>query len=162
MAETFNIRKATEADAVDIAKVHVLAWQETYRGQIPDDILDAADFTGRRAQGWARILHDGTDDSVVAESADRMIVGFATAGPSRDDDLAQLLELTTLYTVSAVHGSNAGQSLLDAIIGQRDAFLWVAAKNPRAQAFYLRNGFRPDGAAKNDGIDEIRMVRRSG
>jgi len=42
--------------------------------------------------------------------------------------------------------------------------LWVADPNPRAQAFYRKHGFRPDGARKHDrdlDIDEIRMVRHA-
>lgn len=41
--------------------------------------------------------------------------------------------------------------------------LWVLDENPRAIAFYRRNGFEPDGAEKNDrdygDIREIRLVR---
>lgn len=42
-----------------------------------------------------------------------------------------------------------GQALLDAAIGDAGAFLWVAADNPRAHAFYRRNGFAADGEAQN-------------
>jgi predicted GNAT family N-acyltransferase len=39
--------------------------------------------------------------------------------------------------------------------------LWVADPNPRAQAFYRKQGFVPDGTSKvEDGVREIRMVRR--
>lgn len=57
----------------------------------------------------------------------------------------------------------SGQRLLDAAIGDRDAFLWVFRDNPRAPAFYVRNGFAPDGAERVEkffGPVEIRMVRR--
>lgn len=37
---------------------------------------------------------------------------------------------------------------------------WVADPNPRAQAFYRKTGFRADGNRSDDGIPEIRMVRR--
>ena len=43
------------------------------------------------------------------------------------------------------------------------AMLWVAKENPRAMAFYLRNGFRFDGAEQIDPhaplINDARMVR---
>jgi RimJ/RimL family protein N-acetyltransferase len=47
-------------------------------------------------------------------------------------------------------------------LGGREAFLWVFRDNARARAFYLRNGFRPDGAERVEpffGPIEIRMVR---
>jgi hypothetical protein len=41
------------------------------------------------------------------------------------------------------------------------AVLWVADPNPRAHAFYRREGFEPDGGQATDfGVREIRMVRR--
>jgi predicted GNAT family N-acyltransferase len=40
--------------------------------------------------------------------------------------------------------------------------LWTADPNPRAQAFYRKHGFVPDGTAQvEDGVREIRMVRGS-
>ena len=40
------------------------------------------------------------------------------------------------------------------------AALWVADPNPRAQAFYRKHGFVPDGTIQvEDGVREIRMVR---
>src|SRR5215212_7836651 len=59
-------------------------------------------------------------------------------------------------------GTGVGQRLLDMSVGERDAFLWVFRDNARARSFYLRNGFRPDGAERVEpffGPMEIRMVR---
>ncbi|WP_439688481.1 GNAT family N-acetyltransferase [Curtobacterium sp. SP.BCp] len=66
-----------------------------------------------------------------------------------------------LYVLARAHGSGAGQALLDAALGHRSASLWVAEDNPRAQAFYRRNGFTVDGATSSFGPIErsVRMVR---
>lgn len=69
-----------------------------------------------------------------------------------------------IYTLARVHGSGAGQLLLDALIGADAAFLWVLEDNPRAQAFYAKNGFVADGARKLmppewNSLPEVRMVR---
>ena len=74
------------------------------------------------------------------------------------------LELRWIYTLERVHGSGAGQLLLDAVVGREAAYLWVLEDNPRAQAFYARNGFALDGAAKAmpqewHRLPEVRMVR---
>jgi predicted GNAT family N-acyltransferase len=55
----------------------------------------------------------------------------------------------------------AGRALLESIITPAEsAVLWVADPNPRAQAFYRKHGFVPDGTAQvEDGVREIRMVR---
>ena len=63
----------------------------------------------------------------------------------------------------AVRTPFAGQALLDAVLGEEPAQLWVAEANPRAIRFYERNGFRADGATLTDpaveDLREIRMVR---
>ena len=73
------------------------------------------------------------------------------------------VELTTLYLRAARHGSGLGQELLDAVLGDRPASLWVAEDNPRARRFYARNGFAPDGARQTlalwEGLVEVRLVR---
>ena len=62
------------------------------------------------------------------------------------------------------YGSGAGQALLDAAIGRSAASLWILQDNPRARAFYERNGFRSDGSVKDDDrwgdpVREERLVR---
>lgn len=56
-----------------------------------------------------------------------------------------------------------GQALLDETLGDGPAMLWVAKENPRATAFYLRNGFRFDGVEQIDphgpSITDARMLR---
>ncbi|MCD1285301.1 GNAT family N-acetyltransferase [Brevibacterium sp. CCUG 69071] len=148
-----------------MARVHVDSWEETYRGLMPDDLLDDPDALDQRRQMWTRALdedHQRTHTCAVADQ-DGRIVGVAMSGPSRDDDRPDERELFILYTYRAVQGSGAGQGLLDLVVEPGTAcHLWVADPNPRAQAFYSKNGFVPDGSVKTDdydGVREIRMVR---
>jgi GNAT superfamily N-acetyltransferase len=72
--------------------------------------------------------------------------------------------LPSIYVVASHYGSGAGQRLLDAALGDLPAFLWVADDNPRARAFYARNGFVPDGTTKvgpvaGTPVLEVRLVR---
>jgi GNAT superfamily N-acetyltransferase len=64
---------------------------------------------------------------------------------------------------AAHHGTGAGQALLDATLGDALTMLWVAKANPRAIAFYTRNGFVFDGAEQSDsrtpGLASLRMIR---
>jgi ribosomal protein S18 acetylase RimI-like enzyme len=72
-------------------------------------------------------------------------------------------ELYSIYVETAHHVSGAAQALLDAVLGGAPAQLWVVADNARAQAFYHRNGFAPDGATQVEehlaNLADIRMVR---
>lgn len=81
-----------------------------------------------------------------------------------DREVGQLpaLELASLYVGSAHRSSGAGSQLLDEIIGQQSAYLWVFTANARAQDFYLRHGFAADGGRLVDtdtGLMMSRLVR---
>jgi GNAT superfamily N-acetyltransferase len=82
-------------------------------------------------------------------------------GPPEEVTAEWTTQLYVLYVCASDHGTGAGRALLEAVIDPAEAaVLWVADPNPRAQAFYRRHGFVPDGTAKAaDGVREIRMVR---
>ena len=101
----------------------------------------------------------------LAESSGQ-IIGFAFASPSFGPEGQQLprdRQVFSIYVTAAHHGSGVGQALLDATAGDAPAMLWVAKDNPRAVAFYRRNGFEFDGAEQTDpgapDIVDARMVR---
>ena len=84
--------------------------------------------------------------------------------PGRDGDGSVPLELYSLYILARAQGRGLGAALLGAAIGESPAYLWVLEGNPRAQAFYHRHGFRPDGRRgllppEWESVPEIRMVR---
>lgn len=147
-----------------MARVHVESWRETYRGQMADTVLDDPDLLDQRGKFWAAVLTDPSYamQRVAIAERDSVLVGIAMAGPSREPAVDWSEQLFVLYTFATVHGLGAGAALLDAVIEPTSVVgLWVADPNPRAQAFYRKQGFLPDGASSaEDGIDEIRMVRR--
>jgi GNAT superfamily N-acetyltransferase len=154
------VREAKLADIAGMAAVHVQSWKETYRGLAPAEMLDSPDLQERREHMWTRILSDPElhRKHAVAEH-DGQIVGIALAGSPDDEDAPRAWKLYVLYVLAAHHGTGAGQQLLDAVVGSRPAYLWVADPNPRAQAFYRRNGFTPDGRTETRTVPGIRMVR---
>ena len=108
----------------------------------------------------------GLTQSCDVVHGDGRIIGFAFAGPAFDPEAREVpreLQVYNLYVTAAHHGTGAGQALLDAVIGARPAMLWVAKANPRAVAFYRRNGFEFDGTEQRDAaaptITDARMVR---
>ena len=114
-------------------------------------------------QAWVATLADPQRRAHIG-LADGAIVGFIIVGPSRDPDPACALEVQMLYTLDLVKGAGMGQMLVDAGIGDGPASLWCATANPRARAFYERNGFRADGVTKmvTAGWDQVvneRLVR---
>jgi ribosomal protein S18 acetylase RimI-like enzyme len=157
------VRPAEPADVPELARVHVQTWRETYRGVMPDEVLDDPGAVGRREQFWTAVLTDDRyrDRRTAVAEQDGAVVGLALAGPPLDDDATWSAHLYVLYTLASVHGSGAGAALLAAVLDPEESVaLWVADPNPRAQAFYRKHGFAPDGTSKLDhGVHEIRMVR---
>lgn len=156
-----SVRQALIGDADEIGRVHYLAHIETYSGKFPDGVIESFPASAR-ARMWNQIIA-AESGTVWVAILDGQIVGFACTGPSRDEPPVRTLEVGAIYLLAAHHGSGLGQLLLDATLGGGSASLWVLDDNPRAHAFYARNGFSPDGAEKIDedfgGVRDIRMVR---
>lgn len=154
------LRPAVPADAAPGARLHAACWREAYGPYVDAGLLERqlADLVGWTA-AWTRQLSQGPP-RVVAQ-ADGELVGFAVAGPSRDEPPVTASELYALYVRAAWWGSGLGQALWDAVRPAGACSLWVLEANERAQGFYRRNGFTPDGACEHyDRLDawEIRMV----
>ena len=146
-----------------MARVIVQCWQETYRGLMSDAVLDDPGLLTARERFWTAALTDERyreNRTAVAERDDEL-VGVAMSGRPLDAEAAWARQLYVLYVYAAKHGTDAGQALLDAVVGLNESVaLWVADPNPRAQAFYRKQGFIADGAVQvEDGVREIRMVR---
>ena len=167
------IRPAVIADAPGIARVHWDSHQTTYvqTGRVSRERVEAWTMV-IRVSFWTANLAIANDVYPAPEGFHRMaiwvaevdgeIVGWANTSGGRDDDAPRDLELEGLYVLDAHHGTGVGQALLDAAIGDRPAYLWVLGDNPRAHAFYRRNGFVPDGVEQFDEhwqVTEVRFVR---
>lgn len=146
-----------------MAGVHVRCWQETYRGLMPDAVLDDPGFPAARERMWTAVLTDERyrQNRVAVAVRNAGLIGIAMSGPAEDTAAAWTRQLYVLYVCAAEHGTGAGRALLEAVIDPAEsAALWVADPNPRAQAFYRKHGFVADGTAQvQDGVREIRMVR---
>ncbi|CAH0318501.1 GNAT family N-acetyltransferase [Microbacterium sp. Bi128] len=160
----YQIRQAAVEDADAVVRMHTLAHEECY-----GHLLSPAFFDARRASMPLRVEKrrpylDSAQPRIIAMDESNEIVGFADAGTGRDDDLPGELELYSIYTLRRTHGTGLGVALLKAALGDLPAYLWVLEANVRAQAFYVKNGFQPDGTRKLlspewEELPEIRMVR---
>jgi predicted kinase/ribosomal protein S18 acetylase RimI-like enzyme len=156
------IRRAVVEDAASMARVNVRSWLETYRGLMTDAVLDDPGLLPARERFWTDMLTDQRfrQNRVAVAERGGELVGIAMSGPPLEA-APWPRQLYVLYVVAADHGSGAGPALLAAVVDPTEsALLWVADPNPRAQAFYRRHGFVPDGTVEvEDGLRRIRMVR---
>ena len=138
-----------------------------------------------KARAWNRQLSDAQMHALRAVSACLGLsrVGLVHSPPRRCADLkirpsahrprrpsvldqtqpVRERELSVLYVEAAWHGTGMAQALVESLIGEEPASLWVAEDNARAQRFYAKLGFAPDGARHVDprwpALPDIRMVR---
>ncbi len=161
----WSVRPSTADDAAGITRVRIDGWRTAYGRLIPSSYLERMEER-RETEVASRRERFGLD----AEQTEWVgvlggeVVGWASAGRSRDPDAPVPRELFALYTDPPVHGSGLAAALVRAVLGDAPASLWVLEDNPRARAFYSRQGFVADGSRKMlDGelshLPEIRMVR---
>jgi GNAT superfamily N-acetyltransferase len=152
------LRPAEPADAMDVARVHVRAWQVAYRKLLPDEYLDGLK-PEERAQ---RYTFGGTDPrepmTTVAVDDRGTIRGFATTCAARDADVPGHGELAAIHVDPDWWGHGVGQALLASArahlldSGFRRAILWVLVGNVRAERFYAQDGWKPDGSQRTDTV----------
>jgi L-amino acid N-acyltransferase YncA len=144
-----RLRTARQADARAIARVHVEAWRSTYAGMLPDGYLAGLSVESH-ARRWKRMLTPHGDTAVVVEDAEAGVVGFGSAGPSRESGRPAADwsgEVYTLYLLTDWQGRGLGRALLHALfdrLRERDldrVLLWVVAANP-TRFFYEAMGGR--------------------
>ena len=152
-----EIRLATQADIQQLAELQVEAWNEAYRGLMPDGFLAQQD-PRQRAQQWSSSLGNASWFLLVAVSGPR-VFGFCALAPSRDPEPAPSTgEIAALYVHPLAWRKGYGKGLMRAAFklarneGYQHVTLWVLETNQAAREFYETQGFRLDGHTKNEAI----------
>ena len=140
---------------MDIARVHVRSWQAAYPGLIPQDYLDSL-RPEDRVGSWQEVLGPGRWPAVLVADDGGRLSGFCCIGPTRDDDAdpESVGEVQAIYLDPDAFGTGLGDALMARALselagaGFAEATLWVLNTNQRAQHFYRRLGWTPDGTDK--------------
>lgn len=158
------VRPVRDVDAQELGRVHATCWHETYDHLISKAALENVS-PKRLAELWTHWAEQGEEYRMSAALVDGEIIGFVGSGPARNEDAPRERELYFIYLLDRFHGTGVGQRLFDAAVEENEGvYLWVAADNPRAHAFYTRNGFSLDGATQDETflgetLTEVRFVR---
>lgn len=144
-----RVRVAGADDAAAIEQVRFRSWQQAYRDLIPPCAFAEFDV----ARGTFRLAQRMTAGSVLAHvaEADSKIVGFASYGRCRDEDLPAAGEIYAIYVEPEHWSAGVGRALMSAALGTlpyRPVALWVLRENRRARRFYGLAGWYPDGTEK--------------
>ena len=144
-----HVRPASPDDALAIETIRIHGWRSAYRHVFPAAELDALPIDAER---WRPRLHVPPPGwSIVVCEDERHVVGFASTGPSRDED--EIGELYAIYVEPDAWSTGVGRALMavaeEQLAAKYDAaLLWVLEDNPRARHFYERAGWAADGVRK--------------
>lgn len=154
-----NLRIADINDAEQIAKIHVLSWQATYRGYIPDSVLDNLSLESRQKQ-WTELINNGVSVLVIVKNS--LIVGFASICAARDEnsDKQTCGEISAIYLAPHVWHQGLGRKLCLAAFnelqktGFQEVIVWVLKENLQARKFYEAMGFVNTARIKSEPYDD--------
>jgi GNAT superfamily N-acetyltransferase len=164
------VRDARPQDAGAIAQVHTHSWQIGYEHAFPAEALAGISAERRRAFWTSYLATVPPRSAVLVAEVDEAVVGFASVGPTRDDE--SVGELYAIYVDPDHWGIGLGRALIAEAenrlraAGFREAILWVLDDNPRARRFYEAAGWVHDGVTKRathleTQVTEVRYHKRS-
>src|SRR5256885_12397897 len=107
-----TVRAATPDDADAIERIRTDTWRHTYRGFMPDEVLDRLGYDGTRRR--ERMRYMPADEFVLVAEHDGDVVGFVNGGPSRSGDVAYPGEIYAIYALPGHHGHGHGSALMRA------------------------------------------------
>jgi GNAT superfamily N-acetyltransferase len=148
------IRPAVAEDADALGAIGGRSWDATYRGIVPDDVLD--DWIAQSAAGWTDAIASTSPDSpsrAWVAVVDGRPAGYATTSPARDrwaEPPPGAGELTNLYLDPEIVGMGVGRRLYEHAVddlrarGYDPLVVWAFRANHRARGFYERMGLVVD------------------
>ena len=164
-----TVRAARLDDAEAIADAHVRGWLATYRGLVPDRVLDDLSVE-RRAAAWLDTIAAGmAADAPVGRTwvveDDGIVQGFASTGSMRaqPNELEGAGEVFAIYLVPEAIGRGLGRRLFTHAVDDLRArrlepvVVWVFEANAGARRFYEAAGFRPDGGRQPIDFGEVAL-----
>ena len=137
-----KIRRATIDDIPGITKVHVDAWQTTYKNLLPDPILRRQTYE-RRKQAWTSIFEKSKEPyfHFVAENEEGEIIGFIDGGMERTEKYMIEAEVYAFYILEGSQRQGIGSRLLHTLVsdlkahGYTSLMVWILEDNP-SRKFY--------------------------
>lgn len=172
----FKLRRARSGDEHALALVGAATFLDAFILDIPGADLIAHCAGQHSVDAYAGFIAEGDPRWAcwLAEHAEtRAPIGYAVTCPPDlpGDPGPHDIEIKRIYCLSRVHGSGAGQALMDAALDHARSLdaprIWLGTyeENARAIAFYRRYGFvtvaNRQFRVGDQLFDDIVMARRS-
>lgn len=160
--ERVIVRQAVEADAAEIARVHVAAWRAAYKDLLPAELL-ANLSEERRREWWGQMLEANLpENGMFVAEVDQALVGFVLVWPAREVDPKQNWgEVSAIYLLESEWGKGTGWRLWQAAddflkaADYETIMLWVLDGNERAIQFYEKIGFVQDSSPQGVKLEQL-------
>ncbi|HWT30183.1 MAG TPA: GNAT family N-acetyltransferase [Propylenella sp.] len=153
-----HIRQARPNDLADVRDLLVETWHDTYDGLVGAETVTRITDEWHSVEALSRQLDLPDTAFLVAETGSR-IAGHVFANARE----LPVLVIARLYIRPSCQRRGVGKALLEAAVAcyprARTIRLDVEADNPKGNAFYRGEGFRPAGEVFHAGIRHIRMEK---
>lgn len=143
----FIIRRATIEDSDRIAFVRITGWKQSYKGLMPDALLDRLDMKAD-AERVRAVMADGSNRSlrfVVEQNG--VVVGMGACGPARGNEgLRGQGEVYAIYLLDEVKRQGIGEAFMREMAkamtaqGLTSLQVCVLENNAPARKFYEKLG----------------------
>lgn len=108
MKQSTEIRPAREADMEAVGRLYTDSWQRTYRGLIPDRVLD--EMTAEQSRDkWTR-YRERKENGLFVLERDGAVAGLAACRPFPERENSALLD--SLHVAPEAQGSGWGRKLI--------------------------------------------------
>ena len=149
--ERITLRRATVSDSLEVARVHVQSWRESFTGIVPQSFLDEMSVENRAQAFRARFAEESYRMFIAETPADGPI-GFADFGKPRDNNLQYQAELYAIYLLRDFQRQGVGARLftlgVESLVadGMNSMYLLALEVSPY-KSFYEKMGGRVIGRA---------------
>lgn len=109
----YVIRKMNKEDCKDVTCVITIAWNETYRGIVPDEILDNMYLNEEeRTNKSYNKFNQNVNHQFVLEVDDK-IVGYMKVGIADDKEYDNCGEIHAIYIINKYKGYGYGRKMFE-------------------------------------------------
>jgi len=139
-------------------EITVAAWRTSYRGAVPDAVVDAQQ-TGPRGDFFRFQLPSEPPFHTAVATAGSAVVGYVHVGPNSDEDDSLSFEIWGLYVAPEHQRSGIGRTLIHHAfgwimsVGGSEATLWTLRDVGPTRRFYEAMGGVWDQAEKSETVD---------
>lgn len=117
----YVIRKKERKDCREIAHVVTVAWNETYKGIVPDEFLNGLYLNeNERAEKLYKNFNENDNHQFILE-VDNKVVGFVNVGSTDEKEYENCGELHAIYIINGYKGKGYGKKLFETGVNELKA-----------------------------------------